>query len=137
MQEPKMNNDEFIQMMQASAKDAVVICSENYDLSLDYSVKSVEDIDQILVKIGQQTLDEKELFTYSYIFGAYLGEVFIRSFGGSWLLVAETEDEPPQTFVTLGNSTIAFPSKVYHMLQGNEDQPLADYFVELAQTQAD
>lgn len=132
-----MNQDQFTQMMQESASDAVALSVEEYDVELDFNTDSVEKVDHLLATIATQPLNDKELFTYSYIYGAYLGEVFIRSFGGQWLYVSETNDEPPQCFVKIADNTIAFPSKVYHRLMGSEEQSLTDYFAELAELQID
>lgn len=132
-----MTNDEFTQMMQISAEDAINIAADEHKITLDYSISSLIQIDKLIEAIKLQTLSDDETFTYSYVLGAYLGEVFIRNFGGDWLFIQETDDEPPQTFVKKDGCTIAFPSKVYHALMGNEEQSLAEYFCDLAQQQPD
>ncbi|BEU02823.1 hypothetical protein OAG1_16230 [Agarivorans sp. OAG1] len=119
------------QIMQDSSQDAVSFAKERYNYDLDFSDSSVTLVNNIISGIDAISIDDKELFTLSYIFGAYVGEVFIKQVGGAWLFQEETEDEPPQTFVKINENTIAFPSKVYHLLIGTEDQALDEYFAEL------
>ncbi|MEE1672893.1 hypothetical protein SNR37_002304 [Agarivorans aestuarii] len=121
----------IVELMQGTAQDAVTYAKETYQYQLDYSNTSISLVQSMLESIDSSKLSDEELFTIAYLFGAYIGEVFIKQVGGSWLYVEETEDEPPQTFLEYLDKTIAFPSKVYHFLLGSDDQSLDEYYVEL------
>lgn len=84
--------NEIEQIMKAYANDAVSLAKES-GLSLDYSEKSLEDIDAVLNSfvggaekiVEQYDKDlEERLWLISKIFGAYVGEVVIKSIGGEW-----------------------------------------------------
>ncbi|WP_157378558.1 hypothetical protein [Aliagarivorans taiwanensis] len=119
------------ELMKATAKDAIGFADQEYNVTLDFSEESVSLVQSIVASIDSLALDDNQLFTLSFMFGAYLGEVFIQRVGGNWLYLEETEDEPPQTFVAIGDSTIAFPGKVYQALLGSDDQALDEYYCEL------
>ncbi|GAB1620153.1 hypothetical protein F9L16_06605 [Agarivorans sp. B2Z047] len=128
-----MDAKEFTELMQNSAKDAVLFAKEEYQIELDFSLNSIADIDKIIAQLSIQALDDKALFTYSFLLGSYLGEVYIQSYNGHWLYEEETEDEPPQTFVVDGDKTFAFPSKIYHSLVGTEEHSINEYFEKIAE----
>ncbi|WP_221074018.1 hypothetical protein [Agarivorans aestuarii] len=128
-----MDAKEFTELMQNSAKDAVLFAQEEYQFKLDFSLESISQIDQIIAKLSLQVLDDKALFTYSFLLGSYLGEAYIKTYGGHWLYEEETEDEPPQTFVVDGDKTFAFPSKIYHSLVGTEEHTIDEYFEKIAE----
>ncbi|GGB10500.1 hypothetical protein [Agarivorans gilvus] len=119
------------ELMKATAKDAIDFAANEFNVTLDYSEESVSLVQAIISKIDILSLDDNQLFTLSFMYGAYLGEVFIQHVGGNWLHIEESEDEPPQTFVAIGENTIAFPGKVYQALTSSDDQNLDEYYCEL------
>ncbi|MGY5449754.1 hypothetical protein ACVFI8_02210 [Agarivorans sp. MS3-6] len=129
-----MDTKEFTELMKNSAQDAVLFSQEAFQVELDFSISSVNSIDQMIQQLSLQALDNKALFTYSYMLGGYLGEVYIKTYSGHWLYEEETEDEPPQTFVVNGENTFAFPSKVYHALIGTEDVSFTEYFKKISES---
>lgn len=126
-----MSDINITELMQQSAKDASSFAMQEYSIELNGSLESVALVSSLIQKLQASSLDDQQLFTLSYMFGAYLGEVYIREMQGAWLYEEETEDEPPQTFVVNGEYKIAFPSKVYHALVGSDPQELDEYFCEL------
>ncbi|WP_220721077.1 hypothetical protein [Agarivorans litoreus] len=117
----------FQSLMEQAAKDAVDFSRENFDKDLDFTIDSILYVDEIVEKLSESNLEEKDAFTLSYIFGAYLGETYKRHRNGSWLFVEETDSEPPQTFLEDEGKTFAFPSKVYHALNKTADEKLHEY----------
>ncbi|RKF19640.1 hypothetical protein DBZ36_04010 [Alginatibacterium sediminis] len=118
-------------LMEESAQDAVNYANENYEVVLDYSFDSVKSADAIVQLLSDTVIDDQTMFTLSYIFGAYLGEVYRREREGEWLYVEATDSEPPQTFFKHGEKTFALPSKVYHVLNGSSDETLTEYMWKL------
>ncbi|MFM2482612.1 hypothetical protein [Celerinatantimonas sp. YJH-8] len=127
-----MESVNITELMQGSAKDAMAFAQEQ-NINLDLSLDSVPLVQQLLELLQEQPMDDKTNFTLSYMLGAYLGELFIRQYGGHWLYEAEQGNEPPQTFVVHEPYKYAFPSLVYHYLQGRQEQPLTLYFEQIAQ----
>jgi hypothetical protein len=79
--------------MKAYAADAVSAAARRH-VSLDYSEHSLDAVDELL---GRETFigttprtpessdDEETLWMLSKMFGAYVGEVTLRVFGGRWV----------------------------------------------------
>lgn len=87
MEEPTID-----MIMKAYAADAVA-CASKRNITFDYSEESLAEIDRLLGSeefIGvtprkpYSSEDEETLWTLSKMIGAYVGEVTIRVFGGSW-----------------------------------------------------
>ena len=83
-------------VMKAYARDAVAAAARR-GVALDYSEQSLDAIDELLGResfVGRTPRapaspeDEEVLWTCSKMFGAYVGEVALRVFGGRWI------DEP-------------------------------------------
>ena len=125
-----MDKNELTELMLASAQDAVVFAQQQFQLTLDYSTESVSKVDQLLdelaVKHRQKPLPDAEIFTLSNIFGAYLGQIFLKTIGGEWFYQQANEQAP---FVTLnyGNHEYPFASVVYHKLVVNAEVRLKEY----------
>lgn len=126
-----MDPTNITKIMQASANDAVLFAKE-YGIELDHSVASLVQVQEILTELRQKPLDDKELFTLSYIFGAYMGEIFIAQHGGTWLHQEEDGDEPPQTFVINSPYSYAFPGVIYQTLTLQTKYSLIDYFAQIS-----
>ncbi|WP_427979754.1 hypothetical protein, partial [Agarivorans sp.] len=125
-----MSELDIKKLMADCAKDAQNFAKQNYNFELKMAASSVPMVDEILSQIDGDDISDQDLFTLSYMLGAFLGEVFIREVGGHWIYQEETEEEPPQTFLKIGENTIAFPSKVYHALVGNSEESIQQYYQE-------
>ncbi len=104
----------------AYAQQAVAAGRE-FDADLDYSEKSLQDVEAILGKLVQSPA-ATDLTELCKMWGSYLGEVVRRRFGGDWSI----ETYPGKEFATLtlnvaGNKI--FPSMKIHrrLTQGQED----------------
>jgi hypothetical protein len=73
--------------MAATAADAVQLAAEA-GVKLDYSLESVEIVEQQLARLHKQLSEkspsDREITVMSYRFGTYIAEVLKRSVGGSW-----------------------------------------------------
>jgi hypothetical protein len=98
-------------MALAYAEQAVVAAREFY-AKLDYSERSLGDLDAILGRLAQAP-PAGDLSEACKMWGSYLGEVVRRRFGGDWSI----ETYPGKQFATLtlnvGGSKI-FPSMKIH-----------------------
>ncbi|MDO6684705.1 MULTISPECIES: hypothetical protein [unclassified Agarivorans] len=128
-----MNNEEFSKLMADTAEDAISFIESTGSPRPDYSLGSLTQVDQLIKTLSEQHLDEKEMFTYSYMLGAYVGEVYKKEAGGEWLFIEETEEEPPQTFFKNEERSIAFPGKIYHALFGQEET-ISEYIEQLLES---
>lgn len=127
-----MDSANIKELMQASALDAVAFAKEQ-QITLDGSIESIEIVQQLLDQLRCEPLNDKHLFTLSYIFGAYIGEIFIRNYGGHWFHQEKQGDEPPQTFIINDPYSYAFPGIVYLYLMGQEQYSLVHYFEKIAE----
>jgi hypothetical protein len=83
-------------VMKAYAQDAERLAFKE-GVSLDYTEKSLEDVDALLHQIAGDSVvppktpeEEEQLRTLAKVYGGYLGEVVIRNLGGAW----ETSENP-------------------------------------------
>lgn len=87
-------------VMKAYAEDAVA-AAERRAVALDYSERSLDAVDELLGResfIGrtprtpESPEDEETLWVCSKMFGAYVGEVALRVFGGHWIDESAADD---------------------------------------------
>jgi hypothetical protein len=71
--------------------NTAVSAAKNIDnLDLDYSVKSLDIVDGILDRFHKEGVPVEKIGATLFAFGCYVGEVFIRNFGGQWKKEDET-----------------------------------------------
>jgi hypothetical protein len=92
-----MKGQNLLEDMQRFARKVVEQAKECFDIILDYSEESIQDVDRILTGLYQANrrkfLPEKEIAVTSMIFGAYLGEVFRHNVGGEWAMEYLTDSD--------------------------------------------
>ena len=88
-----MTDAEMDELMKAYATDAVAAAGRRA-VVLDYTEESLAGVDELLGResfIGrtprtpESDEDEKTLWSCSKMFGAYVGEVVLRTMGGRWI----------------------------------------------------
>jgi hypothetical protein len=71
------------------AKDLADVCVEAAGrisgISLDYSVTSLNLVEEQLDSFAGQGLDADQIASTLFCFGCYVGEVLVRNLGGRWL----------------------------------------------------
>jgi hypothetical protein len=126
-----MLQQELDTLMQASAADAVKTAKEEFDITLDYSVQSIEQVDKTITRFVKefpsQSLENKAVFTICNMYGAYLGEVFKTLAGGQWHYDTSAV-EAPAIFLTIKDKSYAFSGVCYDKLVKNPDIPVTEYF---------
>ena len=107
-------------MASAYAEQAVA-AARAFDAKLDYSERSLRDLEAILARLAGAPAPS-DLTETCKMWGSYLGEVVRRRFGGDWSI----ETYPGKQFATLtlsvgGNKL--FPTMKIHrrLTQGSED----------------
>jgi hypothetical protein len=110
----------------------IVASAKNIDgVTLDYSVKSLEEVDRIIGRFHEQGKTVEEIAETVFGLGCYVGEVFVKNVGGSWL--AATQEEIENVYgvpliVQLKNQVTANPiGKIIKRLE-NGDEDNIPYF---------
>ncbi|RUO45069.1 hypothetical protein [Idiomarina aquatica] len=126
-----MSNTNYTEMMKCLSEDAVNFVESEFGLKLDFSVDSIQFIDNVIsqlkLKFAEQLSDDKLVFTLSNMLGAYCGEVFKQHIGGAWLVVEESEGQH-QCFVEHGGKTFPFAGIVYINLTSERNKSVSEYF---------
>ena len=105
--------------------ETAVSAVKNLDkLTLDYSTGSLEIVEEILQRFHEERVSVDKIGGALFSFGCYVGEVFIRSFGGKWKKEEETEMKGLAGFfivVELPNGVICNPvGKVFKIVMDGE-----------------
>lgn len=126
-----MNQTELSELMTQSAQDAVSISQQDFNIILDFSASSVAKVDDViteyLVKYKEQALEDKAIFTICNVFGAYVGECFIKICGGVWYF-DDSNPDAPSIFLKLGENTYAFAGICYEQLIRRSSISVNEYF---------
>ena len=97
----------FTKAMSEIAAFAVDDAKKEFDVTLDYSPKSVEFVESILGKLHdqhtQKPLTNKEITKRAMRFGVYVGEVIRRKKGGTWKAFEPTDYDPMAFQITYKN----------------------------------
>jgi hypothetical protein len=121
---------ELDKLMQQCAADAVQFASEEYQINLDFSLESLELVDNILTRLHEinrlQRFSDEHLFTLCNIYGAYLGQIFISVVGGEWVHQKADETAP---YVSLNYNNREFPlaSLCFHKISKDTQLSVRDY----------
>jgi hypothetical protein len=121
-----MTHDSVAAMASTYAEQAVVAARE-FEAKLDYSERSLRDLEAILARLAQAKAAE-DLTETCKMWGSYLGEVVRRRFGGDWSI----ETYPGKQFATLtlnvdGNKL--FPTmKVHRRLTHGADDNVWSFY---------
>lgn len=135
---PHMPND-LNSEMQAAAEGAVQHARKHWSTELDFSASSVEEVELILARMHESipkskfaamfkkgpTEEQKAQVALAY--GAYIGEVLRREFGGDW----STETVEGRDAVALNfnpANTIFPPAKVWKRLHNGPEDDIKVFY---------
>lgn len=125
-----MNREELNELMQDSAKNAVITTREEFGINLDHSPESIKLVDEVILKwierYKDKVLEDKAIFTLCNIYGAYVGEVFKEIVGGQWTY-DESNPEAPHVLFEYGSRSYAFAGICYQRLV-NDSQISVDFY---------
>ncbi len=126
-----MNQVEITKLMEESSIDAVNYIREEYDLELDFSLESINQIDKVLLwsvaKLKDQAKKDEFIFVICNMLGAYVGETFRKHIGGEWLY-DETDPQAPTVLLSFSSHTFAFPGICYQKLVNDINTSVKKYF---------
>jgi hypothetical protein len=71
-------------LAEKQAKDAVQLAHDNYDIDLDYSDRSIADVEHVLDSLQHRWFKHND--QWSSWFGFYVGEVLRRKHGAVWIV---------------------------------------------------
>lgn len=131
---PELNPTE---QMRTIAEDAARLAAEQFGTPLDYSGESIAALEELLhalretfpqddaghLALGPGT--QQQISVASSLFGAYLGEVLRRQFGGTW--VVEPAPDAPVVALQVGNEFLFPPTRVFQRLLEGAEQSVWDY----------
>lgn len=135
----KMSEVTIAVMMQAYAQDAVDFARNQFQIDLDFSENSLEQVDQILAalhntlpkgrlgKLFKSGPSQEQIGDMAKGWGGYIGEVIRRRWGGEW--TTETAAHPG-TVITLRvlGYDIFPPAKVYKRLTNGSEDNIWHYY---------
>ena len=67
------------------AELAVRLASEEHEIDLDFSRRSLEDLDALVDTLREDGLSGEEAAEALFVLGCYLGEVLVRALQGQWI----------------------------------------------------
>jgi hypothetical protein len=124
-----MPSHESVNAMAVAYAEEAVQTALNFNARLDYSEKSLLEVETILDRLAAAPLSPSDDMTETCkMWGSYLGEVVRRRFGGEWSF----ETYPGKQFATLTLSVGAnklFPTMKVHrrLTQGQDDNVWSFY----------
>ena len=130
--------DLFSEMLSA-ANSAVEHARKYWITELDFSARSIEDVELILARMHEsipRKLYERiykrgptpeQMAILSVAYGAYLGEVIRREFGGAWLK-EDVNGEPAIALVFNPQAKIFPPAKVWKRLNDGEEDNILSFY---------
>ncbi|MFM8342362.1 MAG: hypothetical protein ACKN9F_09110 [Methylomonas sp.] len=134
MNEPSPN-----QIMAAYAVNAVNFAQTNFRISLDFSVKSIAQVEIIanglyymrpkgfIARLFRKQPSEHDVETVSKMLGSYIGEVYRQNKGGEWQINHEH-----QAIGLLDGENWIFPlAKVYKRITNGKQDDLNLFFAEV------
>lgn len=129
--------------MAACAEQAVATALERFEVTLDYSIESIKDLDRILdrqhqqiprglSRLTQKGPPESTIQASARVWGGYLGEVIRRQWGGQWSLAEEGAYEGSHILSVLEGEVQMCPqSKAYKRLKNGSGDNIWKYLAVL------
>jgi hypothetical protein len=118
------------------ARLAVEVAREEFDLELDFSPGSLEDVDAQIESLREDGLTGEEAAEALFVLGCYLGEVMVRHLRGRWVPTARSplRDLSPWPMVVLLPSGAAWDAigKAYKRLELGDSEYLPAFFASAA-----
>lgn len=126
-----MTREELDELMQDSARNAVITTRDEFGVELDGSPDSIKLVDEVILKwinrYRDQALEDKAVFTLCNIYGAYVGEVFKSTVGGNWAY-DDSDPEAPHVLFEYGTHSYAFAGICYQRLVNDSQISVDSYF---------
>lgn len=126
---------EIIETIEKLALTAVEMSKTQFDIELDFSEKSLENVEEVLsrfyktipkgiTKLWSRGPSESQLNSVSIIYGAYIGEVIRRHYGGEW-----SQEDDSGIFTLVSKEVTMVPSsKVYKRITNGPEDNVSFYY---------
>ena len=129
------------EQMRELAEQATIMARDLHGITLDYSEASVEHVEAILDSLHHQNrpgplgwlsrrggarLDERKLYGVALMYGAYLGEVMRRHWGGTW--VEDLPEDQPWYTIQFGTTSLFPINKAHKRLVNGEEDHVGVFF---------
>ncbi len=120
-----MSDVTIADVMRAYANDALSYAKRRFDVTLDFSERSLEDVDRILADYAKagfvvpdnlSDAEREDLWVFCKTMGGYVGEVIIRNLGGDWQTKDVGEGAASVKLVTTGGVEGSPPDAVWRAL---------------------
>jgi hypothetical protein len=124
MEQP--NENDIGPLMQGFAEIAVDVAQREFNVHLDYSERSLANVDEIIQarardlpsgKLTEQQLDE--IWQIAKVWGGYVGEVIRRNLNGVWK-IQTLESGTARAVLVVAHLTGSPVEKVYKILTGED-----------------
>lgn len=117
-----------LEKVKVLAESAVDMCRNVWECDLDYTVNSLEHIDNVIeIMLGYEQPDKKQI-TYALVcLGCYVGEVITRNFEGVWLNTVDANGLP--VGIKAGNLTLNPLNKVFRRYREGKEHDILHYVV--------
>ena len=113
-------------MMEGYAHAAVEVARSEYRQKLDFSVDSINALDEILVLLSESP--DIDLDYESRLWGSYLGEVLRQRYAGSWEMTQYPGAGHATPAVDVRGSRLFPLMKVYRRLTAGEEEDLPSFY---------
>lgn len=113
-------------MMEAYALAAVELARTEFRRRLDFTQESIEELDEILVQVGESPELDVEFETR--LWGSYLGEVLRRRYAGSWEMTVYPGGIAAVPAVDVRGSRLFPLMKVYRRLTMGKEEDLRSFY---------
>ncbi|MGZ6090600.1 MAG: hypothetical protein ACXWUG_01165 [Polyangiales bacterium] len=115
------------------AEEIVVTALEVSKVTLDFSPRSLEDVDAIVQGFVDEGLGIEDIAETLFSFGCYVGEVFVRHHAGKWVATEESAMKGFSSFpfiVAIGsNGKLTNPiGKVFKRFENGAEDNLPYYY---------
>ena len=108
--------DKLLEDIQNTAKNFAANLRPHFDTPLDYSLESLEEIDEMLDGLGKKRdeLKEEAFFDLYSMTGCYVFEVARRNYGGQYFWINEEQ----QPVLVAGRPDFSVELKVWEKVKG-------------------
>ncbi len=115
------------------AQLAVQLASEEHDVELDFSRRSLESLDALVDTLREDGLSGEEAAEALFVLGCYLGEVLVRALQGQWVPTSRSRLKDvsawPMVVSLPDGSTWDAIGKVFRRLELGDSEFLPAFYV--------
>jgi hypothetical protein len=134
------NDEEVLKSMTAYADEAVEFAAKAMDSDLDFSIESLEKVEDILDVLSSEIPKSRimrllgkgpepgEIVEMSKIWGAYIGEVFRRKWDGTWTVNTKILKNDWLYALSIRDNQMFPPAKVFKRLKNGKEDNILTYF---------